>query len=278
MPGVVSGLLIASTISKVATELTDRLQSRLGRTAAPDLPLVKRAIELISSIGAFDLNNLPSEATPETVEFWLKRLLRTAQNFNPALTKDDLASLFGKCYGAPNGSGMLPVNRATVPIPTDGIRVDYLYEIKLNTVPAQIDIGAKEFEKLVQGAWQRWIAGANLQKLNVQMLDGHAAAPNMVIEFGALDGEGGNLAVATTTQSGNTFHYGILIDVHEKWTKAKLLTTMVHEIGHTLGLDHVGDGNAIMAASLNPAFNTKPLKSIKLTPTDEAALQTTRWA
>ncbi|MFN0051502.1 MAG: matrixin family metalloprotease [Planctomycetales bacterium] len=282
MPNPVLDTLIASTIQTVAGKLGQKLRGALGSDAAPGVDVLQRAIELLTQIGAFDIEHLPSEVSPESVEFWLRRLLRTPTALNPILNKDTLAKLFGRCFGVPNGNTMLPKNRTTLPPPPGGGRqVDYLYEIDQSSIPSLPGITAADFEKLIEGAWDRWIAQSSI--LTVQRATS-GQTPNMTIRFGALDGTGQKLAETTTMFGGGVAtDFRIVIDAQESWNKSKLLATMTHELGHALGLDHVvSPSPALMAAFLDPSYSGLPGNQMKtkivLAQSDLAAFAATPWA
>ena len=72
---------------------------------------------------------------------------------------------------------------------------------------------------------------------------------DIYVQSRGIDGQGGTLAFAYFPTVGD-----ITFDNTERWNNDKFLETAVHELGHSLGLDHEGDVDAIMNPVLNNRF------------------------
>lgn len=277
-------LLIAKIVSDFTPSVLKLIKKGLDKNdTVPDKDLVARAIERLCTINAFNPKNIPAKGTAEFLEMWLEDLLSTATNIDPKLDVDALKKFLETCQGAPHGTDILPKNRPMIPTPAEngGKTVKYLFEVDRSSIPKIPGFTKDDFVDLVKGAWQRWLIQdlVDRTKLTVKMKeDGSRGTANLTVGFGTLDGSGTKLAETETRWSSDApSQYTILVDSSEDWTEAKLLATMIHEIGHALGLDHVNDSSAIMSAFLDPSFNDLPLKQVVLQPADVAALQHTDW-
>lgn len=72
------------------------------------------------------------------------------------------------------------------------------------------------------------------------------------VQSAAIDGAGKTLAYAYFPTVGD-----ITFDTAESWSETKFLETAVHELGHSLGLDHDNDTTAIMNSVLGNQFAGK---------------------
>ncbi len=118
-------------------------------------------------------------------------------------------------------------------------------------------------EPVIQQAFDAWSAVANIDF--VQVADSSTAG----IRFGMNDDDGmfGTLAVAHTAFTGGSVDFtDIHYDTAENWTpmdgsggNISFLSVTIHEIGHSLGLDHEDDVIAVMNSLQNqfgPTLNS----------------------
>jgi hypothetical protein len=116
--------------------------------------------------------------------------------------------------------------------------VDFAYEI------------GEAFRPVVRQAFAAWEKVANIDFVEVA----DSLTNNIRLAWGNLDGKDGTLAEAHWQYQGqlNT-EAEIVFDLAESWTPQaatatsySFLDVAIHEIGHTLGLDHVSDPSSIM--------------------------------
>jgi len=101
----------------------------------------------------------------------------------------------------------------------------------------------------VANAFNVWEAQAGVNFIEVLPTDPSQA----IIDFGPIDGPDGILGQCYNNYWGGS-RYAITIDTSERWVfggTPSVNVTLVHEIGHMLGLDHSGLGNAIMFPSVS---------------------------
>ncbi len=101
---------------------------------------------------------------------------------------------------------------------------------------------------LLTSALQTW---ADYSPLDfVEIADpGSSDLVDILAQSKAIDGQGKTLAFAFFPNAGD-----ITFDTDEIWSERKFLETAVHELGHSLGLDHEDDAPAIMNSILNNRF------------------------
>lgn len=97
-------------------------------------------------------------------------------------------------------------------------------------------------------ALQTW---ANYAPLDFQEIEdpGSGSKVDILAESEAIDGPGKTLAFAYFPSVGD-----ITFDADESWSESSFLETTVHELGHSLGLDHEDDTDAIMNSVLGNRF------------------------
>ncbi len=97
-------------------------------------------------------------------------------------------------------------------------------------------------------ALQTW---ATYAPLNFQEIEdpGSGSQVDILAQSEAIDGPGKTLAFAFFPTVGD-----ITFDTDENWRESSFLETTVHEIGHSLGLDHENDTDAIMNSVLGNRF------------------------
>lgn len=280
MPDEATENILQNVIEKVATELKEELRLKsLPGALIPEIALLKRSIELLGNLNVLDVQNMGFDFTPRNVIRELKKLLRTPEDPNPELTPTLLETLFkGECLAAPYGTSTRPSNRPTIPMTANGTSPDFLYKVDEASFPSLPGITTKNINDAIDAAWVRWI-DATPTKLRSRRWEEGSGTPNLLIQFGNIDGSGRSLGVTRTQwRSDGPSNYTILIDTQESWTKAKLFTTLIHEIGHALGLEHTSDPKSIMAATFPAHLEAAALSKVQLTAADKAALAASRWA
>lgn len=122
---------------------------------------------------------------------------------------------------------------------------------------------------LIQRAFVAWqdVIGVRVRIVH------RADAANVIIKVVPIDGQGGKLAEATVGDGpAQPLLATLCIDTAEAWTPEKFLATMVHEVGHILGIEHINDGDALMNATLQIAADGVP-KFTTPQPADIAVAQ-----
>jgi hypothetical protein len=109
-------------------------------------------------------------------------------------------------------------------------------------------ISTDRAKTLLALALQTW---ANYSLLDfVEVADpGAGDLVDILVQSSAIDGQGKTLAFAYFPTTGD-----ITFDTSEVWSENKFLETAVHELGHSLGLDHEDDTPAIMNSILNNRY------------------------
>lgn len=120
-------------------------------------------------------------------------------------------------------------------------------------------------DRAVQSALESWEAVCGVR---FQMVTDVAQA-NIVIQGGRIDGAGGTLGYAYfPCGASRTDSRLILIDTDENWPSVEyLLGTLVHEVGHAIGLPHDSNPASIMFWQMRLNGPYRP------TPVDEPAIQ-----
>jgi hypothetical protein len=255
--------MIVTAISAVSQILRTKLQSDLPAGSVPTETLLRRAVQVLIASKAIDPKFLENA---DIVKMLLENIV-SIQESNPdgKLTTDALQQLLKTCLGTASGAGALTkINRKSVKVKKSGA-IEYKYHI-LQPVPTVTGgIGPVQFQLLVDAAWDRWSEA--IPRLTTIQVPKNKA--NMLIGFTPLDGTGNKLAQATVRQPG-TNEYRLQIDLAEKWTPSKLLGTLIHELGHILGMEHINTPESIMyyQASNQP---TDP-KKVQLTQADKDAI------
>ena len=112
------------------------------------------------------------------------------------------------------------------------------------------DVTIDQARAAVSAAFTNWTAQTGLNHTEV------ANGGDILITFSAIDGAGGTLAQAFGPPNGD-----ITLDTGETWSVAAMLpagsqdleTVILHELGHSLGLNHSGFGQASMFPFSPPA-------------------------
>ena len=141
-------------------------------------------------------------------------------------------STFGGTWSQPGGKGN-PVN------------ITYSYS---NLFDGSIQgINNADMKAAIEEAFGVWSSVAPLNFTEVQ-----DSASNSQIRIGQeyIDGRSGTLAFAYAPTNGD-----IRFDNGENWNKSLFLETAVHEIGHSLGLNHENTNSAIMNPTIKNRFN-----------------------
>ena len=106
-------------------------------------------------------------------------------------------------------------------------------------------------KSLIVSALETWSKYAPLDFQEVQD-PGSTSKVDILVQSKAIDGRGKTLAYAYFPSVGD-----ITFDTSEDWSETKFLETAVHELGHSLGLDHENDTDAIMNSVLGNKFAGK---------------------
>ena len=106
-------------------------------------------------------------------------------------------------------------------------------------------------KSLIVDALKTWSKYAPLDFQEVSD-PGSTSKVDILVQSKAIDGRGKTLAYAYFPSVGD-----ITFDTSENWSETKFLETAVHELGHSLGLDHEDDTDAIMNSVLGNKFAGK---------------------
>ncbi|VEP18474.1 hypothetical protein H1P_80029 [Hyella patelloides LEGE 07179] len=124
------------------------------------------------------------------------------------------------------------------------VEITYSYSNLLN---GDIDgINPDDVEVAMEEAFDVWSSVAPLNFTEVE--DGSNSQIRIGSDF--IDGRGSTLAFAFFPTNGD-----ITFDNGENWSESLFLETAVHEIGHSLGLDHESGTDAIMNPSIQNRYN-----------------------
>ncbi|MEM8718348.1 MAG: matrixin family metalloprotease [Cyanobacteria bacterium P01_G01_bin.39] len=107
-------------------------------------------------------------------------------------------------------------------------------------------ISAEEARASLVEGFNLWSSVAPLNFTEVE----NSADSQIIISQDSIDGSGGTLAFAFFPSNGD-----ITFDADENWTPATFLETAVHEIGHSLGLGHEEEAQAILNPSIQNRFS-----------------------
>ncbi|MGB3299113.1 MAG: matrixin family metalloprotease [Phormidesmis sp.] len=113
-------------------------------------------------------------------------------------------------------------------------------------------LSTERAKTLFVSALQTW---ADYSPLNfIEVVDpGSDTLVDIRAKSKAIDGRGNTLAFAYFPTVGD-----ITYDTAEIWTESSFLETTVHELGHSLGLDHEDDTQAIMNSILGNRYTDRP--------------------
>lgn len=143
---------------------------------------------------------------------------------------------------------------------------------KVSQYPSSTRLSKAEIDGQMKKAFQMWESATNLKFTEKRTGSVHIDIRFEKFEHGdgdAFDGAGGTLAHAYFPQYGGDVH----VDDSEYWTiesfkGTNLLQTMVHELGHSLGLSHSDVRDSIMAP-----FYRGWEPNLRLSKDDEQAIQ-----
>ncbi len=107
-------------------------------------------------------------------------------------------------------------------------------------------ISAEQVEAAIEEAFGVWSEVAPLNFTEVE----DSSNSQIRIGYEYIDGQNGTLAYAYFPTNGD-----ITFDSGENWNTSLFLETAVHEIGHSLGLDHENGTDAIMNPSIQNRYN-----------------------
>ena len=112
-------------------------------------------------------------------------------------------------------------------------------------------LGLNSSKSLFVDALKTWSEYAPLNFQEIQD-PGSTDKVDILVQSKAIDGKGRTLAYAYFPSVGD-----ITFDTAENWSSTKFLETAVHELGHSLGLDHENDTDAIMNSVLGNKYQGK---------------------
>ena len=161
----------------------------------------------------------------------------------------------------PAGTTTLTYSFADLFIPSDGDRDDMF----------GLSLGDEERD-VVREAIAAWEAVCGIDFVEVD----DSAFANIRIgwqPYSDSDGVGGTVGVSTSWFIGDTtIEVGIAFDPREGWTDELFYDTVLHEIGHAMGIDHSDVLNAVMSGHPATPYADQ-IGRDQLTPDDIAAAQ-----
>lgn len=255
---------LKSLISTLAGQLHQDAKQKLG-AAAPTLDEISATVGRLLGSGQVDMSN-PGILSPALILQGISLLLpgpRVTEISSAVLGLLRTTCLFP---GPVAPSAEWPesnMNQLTPPADGSKARVHFLYDIQ--SLPDVFDsddnhlLSDGDKEKVFESAWQPWV---KIPKSLLSVMDANQVAagivPNLTVRCVPVDGPANQLANATLGLPGTKL-FDIQIDASEKWFHKKLQATLIHEVGHILGLDHSDDENDVMFDTLKgPPYTTKP--------------------
>lgn len=113
--------------------------------------------------------------------------------------------------------------------------------------------------QLIHNAWDSWKKVALVRSREVDNLEDS----NVVIRKKVLDGPNGTLGQSHVGPVSKDFRLELEMDDREIWTASKFQGAVCHEIGHLLGLNHLGRSGNLMSEFIGPDMVEPQLADIQ---------------
>ena len=150
----------------------------------------------------------------------------------------------------------LPTSRTST-LPGDGIHA-LRYFIEGDRLPHVPELTEIQTLILFTQAWESW---ALVCKINVKQT-GNKADANVIVNLRALNGEPKSVVAIADVGPPANRQLELTFDLGETWTPHKLQATAAHEIGHLLGLHHIGAAKQLMNDTLHDDIRTPQTQDI----------------
>ena len=244
-------------IAEIATSLLKKFSKKLGSNspdqASLEQLLARLVLEEFTDFGGDDTDHGVGQA--EKAISKLKRLLLGEIAPDGSPTKQLIDFVFKSCLGNSQNRDLIfpSESRVNRSVPRADL-IDFMYWVEQKDLP-EVDGDPKLALQLLEQAFFEW---QKVAFIRVQRVD-KAKDADVLIVRKRIDGPSGKLALASVGSGpGDHRIKDFTIDDSETWTREKFLSTMIHEIGHLIGLEHSSSHDEIMFNTLTTFAAPQP--------------------